>query len=195
MNPIQPRNSSLTKNVFNEPPKRGVRALTTCQDKRAWGLSYRQGDYFYALDQDDKLQVIEVINPISKIRGFVPMEDFEYFDKDSSYRKTIQGEPSAVAPIYSTLSKFSVCSEPAAHVARKLSSFCLLFAHVFACQDQTIELDVQIKGMDPLWITRSFTELWNFHVTLLTLYPIEAGRKSCFNTFRLIKRSIDSVFG
>ncbi|KAJ3074775.1 bud emergence protein 1, partial [Quaeritorhiza haematococci] len=75
-----PRGSSHPASVFNLPPKKVVRAVADYTAQYAQELSFKKGDFFYVIN-DDNYTYYEVINPIARVRGLVPISLFEGLDK------------------------------------------------------------------------------------------------------------------
>jgi hypothetical protein len=70
---MTPRGSSHPSQIFNLPPKKIIRSNTNYFGKRVGELSFKKDDYFYVIAERPEIQCYEVINPILKTRGLVPV--------------------------------------------------------------------------------------------------------------------------
>ncbi|KAJ3040369.1 bud emergence protein 1 [Rhizophlyctis rosea] len=75
-----PRSSSHSDAIFNLPPKKVVRSMMDYTAQFAQELSFKKGDFFYVINEDST-SYYEVINPIARVRGLVPISCFENLDK------------------------------------------------------------------------------------------------------------------
>ncbi|KAJ3293474.1 bud emergence protein 1 [Blyttiomyces sp. JEL0837] len=78
--PSTPRTSSHPTAIFNQPPKKVVKACVDYQARAVNELSFRRGDFFYVVS-DAHEKYYEVTNPMIKARGQVPKDCFESLEK------------------------------------------------------------------------------------------------------------------
>ena len=72
---INARGSSHPDSVFQLSPKLVIKAFKPYLAKFKFELSFQQDDYFFVIDQ--RAEYYEVINPVQKLRGLVPIDYFE----------------------------------------------------------------------------------------------------------------------
>jgi len=73
--------------VYRQPPKKVIRAITDYTAKYSMELSFSEGDFFYVIT-DSKMGYFEVINPVQQIRGVVPADCFEVIDKKREFHSS-----------------------------------------------------------------------------------------------------------
>ncbi|KND02250.1 uncharacterized protein SPPG_09055 [Spizellomyces punctatus DAOM BR117] len=79
--PLAPtRGSSHSDNVYNLPPKKVIKATRPYRPRFVNELGFDVGDFFYVLDEVDA-HYYEVVNPVARVRGLVPIAHFEALEK------------------------------------------------------------------------------------------------------------------
>ncbi|KAJ3212904.1 bud emergence protein 1 [Dinochytrium kinnereticum] len=73
--PIIPRGSSHPTEIFYQPPKKVIRAMSDYVARSGNELTFYKGDFFYVVNENDRYY--EVVNPLEKSRGTVPKNCFE----------------------------------------------------------------------------------------------------------------------
>ncbi|KAI8913019.1 hypothetical protein DFJ77DRAFT_64886 [Powellomyces hirtus] len=88
------RVSSHSTEIWNQPPKKVIKATRDYKAQFVNELEFRRGDFFYVIHDLDEFYY-EVMNPIARARGLVPRSHFESLDKTANGSDTLHrgGEP------------------------------------------------------------------------------------------------------
>ena len=173
---VPSRGSSHPTSVFNQPPKKVIKAERKYFAQKINEISFDVGEFFYVIQDSNPLEY-EVINPIAKTRGTVPRSHFSNLDKN---RYSNTSEPG-------TDRKGSISSEGASIPSPKSperdsrQEQAVLFATV---------PQVELKSDGQYWFTlqlerintrhllfRTYDDFYILLVSLLTHFPKESGRK------------------
>jgi PX domain len=189
---ISPRGSSHPNSVFKLAPKLVIRAARPYIAKMRQELSFQKDDYFFVIDQ--RTGYYEVINPVQKLRGLVPIDYFEEL-KSSDQVTNLNYYPISPAATPESLD-YEDLDPPEVHqtLDDQLEDFI----------DESVNLkesfyenvcfvdvpDVQVSILKKKWVFtillrfydgtlqtlfRSYDEFFNLQLLILLNFPTEAG--------------------
>ncbi|KAI8589773.1 hypothetical protein BDZ88DRAFT_395637 [Geranomyces variabilis] len=93
------RGSSQSTEIFNQPPRKVIRATRDYKAQFVNELEFVKGDFFFVITDLDDFYY-EAMNPIARVRGLVPRSHFESLDKiaaGTQYQQQPPAPPSAAA--------------------------------------------------------------------------------------------------
>lgn len=154
---VTPRGSSHPAGIFNQPPRKVIKAKYDYTAQFAQELSFQKGDFFYVISESNRGQY-EVINPLARTRGMVPVDYFtslDKFNKDSDAGSDV-----------SESSKVNVSSIKCISIPQSTLD---LNGDVMFTVQVTFE-----QGHHNI-LFRNYNDFWKMHVALLNHFPSAAG--------------------
>ncbi|KAJ3213379.1 bud emergence protein 1 [Clydaea vesicula] len=202
LSPLQlpARNSSHPTHVFNMAPKRVVRALEDYTAQYAGELSFRKGDFFFVIN-DDQNSHFEVINPAEKSRGIVPSYLFNqlsntvepaHSEQNNDYYDERQAKQTYSNGSYHDDKYYNQNSRSAETSPRSPTTPIIYNKRntpqtIIKTNVQSVDLKpdgqywftVEVTRSDNMrhLLTRKYDDFWILQISLLNFFPIESGRK------------------
>ncbi|KAI8621252.1 hypothetical protein BC830DRAFT_1163936 [Chytriomyces sp. MP71] len=229
---------SSPMDVFSKPPSKVVKAVDSFVSNSARELSFREGDFFYVVD-DSHPKYFEVVNPLTKTRGNVPRNYFEVLERVASkvcmplarspqpatitqaVRRPLKQLPVRPALIetqadYARPPRSSSDYHPpprtASRVANHLSPVTPAVKNNISPTSPSpainrIHISTHFQPSKDIryhytlhyfneshfrTLHRTHDDLWALHVSLLTHFPLESGRKDSARVLPFLPRPLNA---
>ncbi|RKP10865.1 hypothetical protein THASP1DRAFT_12258, partial [Thamnocephalis sphaerospora] len=91
------------------PPKKVIKALYDFTAESPNELSFRAGDFFHVIGNENDVNWYEAYNPLTNARGMVPVKYFEVLGRQAT--SPASATPPALPPISSSVARFSSVDE------------------------------------------------------------------------------------
>ncbi|KAI8911515.1 Phox homologous domain-containing protein [Gorgonomyces haynaldii] len=164
------RGSSHPAGIFNMPPKKVVKANRNYTAKFAGELSFQKGDFFYVIAERNDGKY-EVMNPVQRVRGVVPVDCFDSLDKvQGNHRESLS--PIATSP------RSPRTSNPKSPLPWEETIHSVMIQNVEQKQDGQWYYTIEVKFIDRTShiLFRTYEDFHILHLSLLNFFPAESGR-------------------